>query len=410
MEQFFNDSRTLSQLRDGPIEAYLNAFAEQLRNEGFTHDWACHQIRVAADFSRWLRLNRVPTHEINREHTTKYLKYRTRTGRSKAGDTSIMKRILQLLRREGVIEAEASLELTPTDELADEFVSYLLKERSLASSTVIKYRDFIKRFLNDRFNDNPVDLSILEPSDIVSFVQRQAARIHVKQAQYLTTSLRSFLRYATYRGYTDINLSAAVPTVANWSKATIPKALPAESVALVLESCSRQSAASRRDYAVLMLLARLGLRAGEVASLTLDDIDWQAGCLTICGKGRHWAQLPLPADVGDAIVDYLRHGRPQTNSRSLFLTAKAPRTGFTSQGTVGNIVKRALARAGINTSRNGAHQFRHALATQMLSRSASLSEIGEVLRHRSPQTTEIYIKVDLVSLRSIALAWPGGLQ
>ena len=189
-----------------------------------------------------------------------------------------------------------------------------------------------------------------------------------------------------------------MPAVANWKLSTIPRALPPDQVELVLASINRKTAMGRRDYAILLILARLGLRAGEIRSLKLEDLDWQEGLITVCGKAGRYSQLPLPVDVGAAIADYLRNGRPAASSRCVFLRAKAPTGGFQGQCGIGSIVRHALARAGIDAARTGAHQFRHALACQMLRQGASLSEIGELLRHRSPQTTAIYAKVDLASL------------
>ncbi|HLE37782.1 MAG TPA: site-specific integrase, partial [Candidatus Acidoferrales bacterium] len=225
-----------------------------------------------------------------------------------------------------------------------------------------------------------------------------------------TTALRSFLRFARYRGDIDKDLAACVPAVANWKLSTIPRAIPSSQVELVLTSVDRRSAMGRRDYAILLILARLGLRAGEIKTLTLEDLDWQEGLITVRGKAGRYSQLPLPADVGEAIADYLQHGRPMDSSRCVFLRTRAPAGGFKGQCGIGSVVKHALARAGVDALRKGAHQFRHGLASQMLRQGASLFEIGELLRHRSPQTTAIYAKVDLVSLATLALPWPGGAQ
>jgi len=178
----------------------------------------------------------------------------------------------------------------------------------------------------------------------------------------------------------------------------------------VLTHIDRSKAVGRRDYAILLMLARLGLRAGEIVFLELEDIDWQAGCLSIRGKGGHRSQLPLPQDVGDAIVAYLRHGRPRTDSRRVFLRAKAPVRGFLGPSAVSTVVRHALLRAGVEAPTAGAHQFRHGLASEMLRHGASLEEIGELLGHRSPETTKIYAKVDLEALRPLALPWPGGAR
>jgi len=255
-----------------------------------------------------------------------------------------------------------------------------------------------------------VNLFALCAADVIGFIQCQAACLHIIRAKQMTAALRSFLQYARYQGYINIDLSASVPTVANWSKASIPKSLPPDQVELVLAHCDRQTAVGRRDYAILLLLARLGLRAGEIVSLSLDDIDWQAGLITVRGKSNHLSQLPLPIDVGEAIVAYLQNGRPLSTSRALFLRGQAPITSFKGPAAVSKLVRHALIRAGIDSPYKGAHQFRHTLATEMLRQGASLAEIGELLRHRNPQTTTIYAKVDLVSLRKLALPWPGGAQ
>jgi len=286
----------------------------------------------------------------------------------------------------------------------------LRNERVLAQATVATYVPFIRRFLTDRFGNGRATLSRLCAGDVVRFVQRQAPRLHQKRAKLLTTALRSFLHYARYGGHISCDLAAAVPCVPNWSMASIPRAIPPEAVRQLLASIDRRTPVGRRDYAILLLLARLGLRASEVVSLELDDFDWAAGQLNVRGKGNQRAALPVSPEVGRAMAAYLRDGRPLSPSRRAFLQAKAPIRGFLGAVAIPSIVRRALERAGIKSPTKGAHQFRHALATQMLRGGASLTEIGEVLRHRSPQTTTIYAKVDLDALRPLALPWPGGAR
>jgi site-specific recombinase XerD len=286
----------------------------------------------------------------------------------------------------------------------------LREARALASATIVNYLPFIRDFLEDRFGHARVRLSRLCAGDVVRFVQRQARRLHLKRAKLLTSALRSFLHYARYRGEVRLDLAAAVPAVANWSMNSIPRAIAPDQVRQLLASIDRRTALGHRDYAVLLLLARLGLRASEVAFLELDDIDWHTGQLTVRGKGAQRLELPLPTEAGKAIVAYLRHGRPLSTSRRVFLRAKAPVCGFRGACGVGSIVRHSLERAGIHAPTTGAHQFRHGLATEMLRQGASLSEIGELLGHRHPQTTKIYTKVDLKALRTLALPWPGGVR
>ena len=269
---------------------------------------------------------------------------------------------------------------------------------------------FVRGLLADRFGAGPVRLTQLNAHDVVRYVQQQARQLHLKRAKLLTCALRSFLRYARYRGEVALDLAAAVPIVANWSMSSIPRAIGADQIRRLLASIDRHTAIGRRDYAIVLLLARLGLRAGEVAFLDLEDIDWDLGQVSVRGKGDQRTALPLPPDVGAAIALYLRHGRPRSTSRRVFLRSKAPIRGFLSPIAIASIIQHALQRAGIQAPTKGAHQFRHALATQMLRRGASLTEIGEILRHRTVQTTTIYAKVDLKALRTLALPWPGGAR
>jgi site-specific recombinase XerD len=224
----------------------------------------------------------------------------------------------------------------------------------------------------------------------------------------MTTALRSFFQYARMRGEITLDLVAAVPIVANWSMTSIPRAIAAEQTQKLLASIDRKSAMGRRDYAILLVLARLGLRAGEVMSLELNDIDWITGDLTVRGKGRR-SQLPLAPDVGGAIAAYLRHGRPECASRRVFLRTKAPLGGFHGASGVGSMVRHRLEQAQINSPTFGTHQFRHGLASDMLRQGASLAEIGAVLGHQHPDTTRIYTKIDLKSLHALAQRWPGGV-
>jgi integrase/recombinase XerD len=369
------------------------------------------RVRIAAGFSRWLAEKSVRLRSVSSRHSVQYLRYRARRQRICEGATAL-RQFLDFLRDQDVIPVEKirRRRLSPVERCAQAFERYLREERLLAKATIVNYVPFIRAFLKDCFGSGPVRLSRLRAGDVVRFVQRQAPRLHLKTAKLLTTALRSFLRYARYRGDIRLDLAAAVPLVANWSMSSIPRAIAPDQVRRLLARINRHTAVGRRDYAILLLLARLGLRASEVAFLELEDIDWKDGSLSARGKGGRRLQLPLPADVGEAIVAYLRHGRPRSTSRRVFLRAKAPIRGFLGPAAVGTIVRHALLRAGIDAPTTGAHQFRHGLATEMLRHGASLSEIGELLGHRSPETTKIYTKVDLDALRTLALPWPGGVR
>jgi integrase/recombinase XerD len=407
-----NDDVILSRPLEGPLSAYIAGFAKWARDVGYATYSRHRQVLLAACFSRWLGKQGIRVNSISSEHPALYLRSRTRKVRIHSGDAAVLSQFMDFLRLKGVIPTEnrPQRELTPVDLAINAFEHYLRNERSLAEATVVNYVPFIHRFLIDIFSDRPVDLSSLNAGDIVRFVQRQTLHLHGKRAKLLTCALRSFLQYIRYRGDITLNLAAAVPTVASWSMTSIPRAIPSDAARQLLASIDRRTPMGRRDYAILLLLAKLGLRADEVVRLNLEDINWNVGCLSVQGKGSQRGDLPLPADVGAAIAEYLKSGRPRSSSRRVFLRTKAPIRGFLSSVAISSLVRHTIVRAGIKTPTKGAHQFRHALATEMLRHGASLTQIGEVLRHRSPETTMIYTKVDLDALRSLALSWPGGVR
>lgn len=412
MKSIVSDDVVLSRPLEGPLSAHIAGFAKWAREEGYASPSRWRKVLLATGFSRWLGQQAVSLCSVSSEHVARYLRSRARRVQIQQGDAAALRQFIDLLRRQGVVPPEKipPCRLTPVEQVVDAFERYLRNERMLAEAAVVNYVPFVRRFLADRFGDRPIRLSRLGAGDVVGFVQRQAPRLHLKRSKLLTTALRSFLRYARYRGDIACDLAAAVPTVANWSMNSIPRAIPAEAVRRLLASVNRRTAMGRRDYAILLVLARLGLRAGEVARLELEDIDWNAGSLSVQGKGDQRTTLPLPADVGAAIAAYLRYGRPPSSGRRVFLRAKAPIRGLRGAQAISSLVRHNLIRASIQAPTHGAHQFRHALAIEMLGHGASLTEIGDVLRHRDPQTTMIYAKVDLESLRTLALPWPGGAR
>jgi site-specific recombinase XerD len=412
MKCIVNNDVVLSQSLDGPLSAHIPAFAQWARDQGYAWASRYRQVLLAACFSRWLGQQAISIRRISAEHAARYLRTRARRTQIHRGDTAALGHFVDLLCHDGVIRSKkvAPRPQLPVEREAHAFETYLRDERMLAEATITYYVTFVREFLADRFGRGRVRFARLCAGDVVRFVQRRAAQLHLKRAKQLTTALRAFLHYVRYRGDITQDLVAAVPSVANWSMPSVPRAIPAESVRQLLASINRQTARGRRDYAILLLLARLGLRASEVAFLELDDLNWEDGHVTVRGKRGARAALPVPADVGAAIAAYLRHGRPRSACRRVFLRAHAPIRGFAGPSAIACVVRDALERVGVNAPTKGAHQFRHGLATQMLRRGASLTEIGEVLRHRSPETTTIYAKVDLDALRTLALPWPGGAR
>jgi site-specific recombinase XerC len=287
-----------------------------------------------------------------------------------------LNRFLVMLGQTGVAEPRPKLPVqNPRQNITDEFRRYLLQERGLARATLQNYVPFIDQFLSERFRNQTLSVSALRAADVTGFVQRHANQFSSGRAKLLVTALRCFCRYLRHRGEIVVDLAACVPAVPNWSRSTLPKFLPSGTVQRVLSCCDRQTPLGRRDYAILLLLARLGLRAGEVVALNLEDIDWQAGQMTIRGKGGRSAQMPLPADVGEAIAAYLRDGRPRCSSRRVFIRAKAPLGGFASSVAICFIVMRALQTAGVESARKGAHLFRHYAASWTMPRADARAPI-----------------------------------
>jgi site-specific recombinase XerD len=394
----------------GPLSPYVGQYIELIRAQGYASGSIRYHLSLLVYFDGWLARTGHGLKDVDEALIDKFLDPLVRAKWVHVSAPATMRRLLTMLRGIGVTLPAETDALTPAQQLAKNYERFLLKERALSGQTVAAWTPFIDRFLAEKFGNGPIDLAGLSAPDVTSFIQRYARRHGSSYARKLVASTRSFLRYLHYKGLNDADLAKAVPRVARWSLSTLPKHLPAAQVQRVLDCCERRTALGRRNYAILLLLARLGLRAGEVIRLTLDDIDWEHACITVRGKGARSAQLPLPADVARAIARYIQRDRPRCDCRSVFIRDYAPLGGLSRANSVAKIVWCALKRAGVNSARAGAHLLRHSLATDMLGRGASLDEIGEILRHKSPDTTAIYAKVDLRALRSLALAWPGGAQ
>jgi site-specific recombinase XerD len=412
MNRFFKDVRTIERMKRGPLGRYITLYGDELLAHGYRRKSCRRKLQLAADFTRWLDRKKIVAKQVIVRHVGDYLQSRKRSGVGiHLGERAAVIDFLKLLREQRVTKERISLRpVTPSQKLLREYDLYLQTERALSLATRINYLPFVRQFVVSRFGPGRVDLSRLRALDVLKFVRRTAGQLKNKRVLLMTTALRSFLRFARYRGDIKLDLAACVPPVASWSLSNLPKSLPPAQVEQVLANVrQRSTAVGQRDHAILLLLARLGLRGGEVGNLVLEDIDWENSRIAVRGKGDRVARLPMPAEVGKAIAAYLQNGRPRVpGERRLFLRARAPLTGFKGQGSVGSVVKHALERAKIDSPRKGSHQFRHTLASTMLQKGSSLSEIGEVLRHRSPDTTAIYAKVDFLSLRALALPWPGG--
>lgn len=398
-------------MNDGPLGCIIPAYAALLSQQGYAEPSAYQQFLFLNDLNQWLRQQQIQVVDLSEQTIHRYLQSRHQRFRPRRDDAAIMRRLVQLLRAHRFLPEEATRPPdNPRQQIENDYDRYLSEERGLSVATRVNYRLFIQRFLSFQYGDNPACLADLNADNVVQFILNQAKRLSSKRAALMVSALRSFFRYLHYRGDITKDLAACVPTIPNCQFSTLPKFLQPGQVQQVLSQCDRRTAQGRRDYAILLLLARLGLRACEIVSLTLDDIHWQIGEISIQGKGNRSALLPLPPDVGQAIADYLEKDRPTCSTRSVFIRMKAPRVGFANSEAISTIVARTLKRAGIDSPHTGTHLFRHTLATEMLRRGAALTDIALLLRHSSINTTALYAKVDLTALRTLAQPWPGGAK
>lgn len=407
LEELFPREDVRKRLLVGPLRDFIEDFADRLAERGYAEFTSRDKLRVVANLSRWLQGQGLQAPDLDDVAVGEFIQDMRERGRANRNIDVTARHLLAYLRELSVVE-------TPNVIVEDDDVSrfllgyrnYLEKQRALAEATVVNYQGYARDFILDGQGDVAGWLASLTADDVTEFVLRQSGRMGKKRAALMVTSLRSLLRYVFANGWIAVDLSTCVPTVPNWRLSTVPKYISRDQVELLLASCRRETPIGRRDYAILLLIARLGLRSCEVIRLTLDDIDWQSGELLVRGKGSRLARLPLPVEVGEALVAYLRDGRPVCDTRRFFVKARAPVRAFHNPSTVSTIVRRALERAGLEPASKGAHLLRHSLATNMLANGATLAEIGELLRHQQTATTEIYAKVDIVGLRSLAQPWP----
>ena len=396
-----------------PLLVQVLPFADSLTKNGYAATTIQSKLVLLIDLGEWLRRRGLAVKDLDERRIETFITDRRRNGLLRRGDRTTVRQLLDHLREHHVIQrVTPTCDVSPLSAILDRYEKHLRSERGLTTATIINYLPFARKFLSDRFGEGPFLLKVVRPCDISGFILRHVRTMSCRRAQLMTTAFRSFFRFLFQRGELQVDLAPSIPTVADWRLSTLPRYITGEEVIRVLGSCDRHTATGRRDYALLLLLARLGLRAGEIVAMQLDDIDWRSGKILVRGKGLLYDRMPLPVDVGQALAVYLRHDRPSSKTRRVFVCGKAPQRGFSGPSTVSTIVRRALDRAGLHPRFKGAHLLRHSLATSMIRSGASMSEIGEILRHRSPSTTEIYAKLDFEGLRSLAQPWPnlGGAQ
>jgi integrase/recombinase XerD len=386
------------------LAAHADGFAALLLERGYRPRSVQVQLRLLADLSGWLAAQGREPADLTGDDIERFLRAR----RARVVDLTgarALRPLLSYLRGLGVVPERLRGVDTPVEWLLAAYRDYLQHERGLAVVTVAGLERVARMFLLERAEPLEDALARLSAREVTEFVMAQCAsgRFAAASAKNVTGGLRSLLRFLHVAGFTPVALADAAPSVAGWRLASLPRALDAGTVARLLDSCDQATVIGRRDLAILTILTRLGLRAGEVAKLRLEDIDWRAGELTIRGKGATTERLPLPHDVGVALVAYLRDGRPSCVLREVFLPVHAPLTPLSSMAITA-VVRYACDRVGV--PRVGAHRLRHTIATELLAAGSPLAEIAPILRHASVSTTAIYAKVDRTALRALARPWP----
>ncbi len=393
--------------KPGRMGPYVSGFKTRLLELSYTPDTVRNVLKDVGGVGRWLEEENLDVSELTNESLEAFLCARRTTGRRRVPSVRSFASLLDYLRSEGDI-APKTAPSTPVGDLVALYTDWLVVERGLAAPTVLRYGNLTRRFLEERLTaDGNRFVEDLTGTAVVGFLLRECPRVSVGAAKGRVAELRSLLRFLYLKGFTPLPLATAVPPVAGWHDTGVPAGISPRDVQHLLEGCDRSTSEGIRDFAILMLVARLGLRSAEVARLELDDIDWRAGEIVVRGKARRQDRLPLPNEVGEALSDYLCKARPSTTIRQVFLACKAPRRAIRPD-LVSDVTRRACERVGV--PRVGAHRLRHGLATEMLRRGATIIEVSQVLRHSDLATTAVYAKVDLGSLRNVAQPWPGAAR
>jgi integrase/recombinase XerD len=409
LSDFFDSRARVHTLRDGPTGTLFEGFAQALCQMGYAEITTRRQLRAAEHLLYWTDRKGLPIRELNERSLAQFGRHLGRCRCPHYGHADRPKILrgarafLKHLRDARIITTPVIKQSVDDPVLRLAFSHWMRQQRGTCEATLANYGHHIRELLN-QLGEKP---SRWDAHNLRAFVLQKSRACGWAAAKTCTTALRGFVRFLIADGQCAVDLDAAIPTVAHWRLAALPRYLQPDDVERLIASCDHTSPVGRRDRAILLLVARLGLRAGDIVHLRLSDIDWRHAWIHVCGKNCRQTRLPLTQEVGHAIATYVQHGRPQTTTDTLFVRCRAPFRAFGSHCAVTTIVSQALSRAGVvRPSRGAAHLLRHSVATSMLGEGASLQDIAAILRHRSIQTTQIYAKVDVTALRPIAQPWP----
>ena len=408
LKQFFESPFRVQAIRNGPSGFLVESFAQDLWDAGYAKITARRHIRSAEHFVYWADEEDIAGSSWNEQVLPRFEDHLSRCkcsgyGHQRRDLLGGARLFVRHIGGGGIDVARSTQPAAQTPVLLAGFNAWMRQQRGTSDPTLYNYSIPLRDLLT-RVGEDP---NRFDAQSLRQFVLERSRKCGWAAAKHCTTALRMFLRFLIAEGKCAAGLDAAIPAVAHWRLSSLPRYLQAEDVERVIASCDSASPVGLRDRAILLLLARLALRAGDISQLRLEDIKWTEALISVSGKSRRETQLPLTQEVGQAVVEYLQHGRPQSDSTAVFVRSRAPFRAFANHCAISVIVERAMRRAGVTCpSRGAAHVLRHSAASSMLRQGASLQEIADVLRHRSIETTQIYAKVDVIALRSIAQPWP----
>ncbi|TFC83139.1 hypothetical protein E3O67_15295 [Cryobacterium sp. TMT3-29-2] len=391
--------------KPGAMAPYIAGLDSKLTAAGYTPGTRRGMLKIVGDVGRWLVVEQLSAADFDESRIPAFMEARATAGFTQKYYLRCFTVMIGLLREGGIVAPAPVAPVSALERVLADYRQWLVDEKDLADTTVLRYEKLARRFLQiGRPEGKLLDTATLSGVEVSAFILAESRRVSLGSARGRVAEMRSLLCYLYITERTSWDLTRCVPSVAGWRDAHLPVVLSVEQVEAMVASCDGSTSTGRRDLAILLLLARLGLRCIEVARLRLDDIDWRVGEITVRGKARRRDVMPLPVDVGQALANYLQQDRPASPCREVFITERAPRKPIRAD-LVGDVVRRAGRRAHCPEGR--AHRLRHALATNMLAHGTPLRDISQVLRHRDLATTAIYAKVDIGSLREIAQDWPG---
>ena len=388
--------------KPGAMGPFIDDFEVRLLSLGYTPNTVRNTLKEVGQLGRWMSAKGLDASQLTSASLLEFATAARSDGRRRIPTVRSFRPLLDFLASTKVLAVVDVVTPTPVEALIIEYRRWMTHDRGLAAPTVLRYENLARRFLQETVADSRF-VEDLTGADVTRFLLAETARLSLGSAKGCVAELRSLSRFLYLTGRTPLALATAVPPIAGWRDTGVPVGLSPQQVQQLLDGCERTSAIGARDFAILMLVARLGLRSAEVARLELGDINWRAGELVVRGKARRRDRLPMVSDVGEALSAHLSLPRRSTTLRQVFLATKAP-TRAIRPDLVSDVCRRACERAGV--PRVGAHRLRHALASDMLTKGATLVEVSQVLRHRDLATTALYAKVDFTSLRRVAQPWP----